>query len=76
MKLIETDSGRGCESPQVHQKDFYPKPLEPTTCCGRGCEGCVCGLVTMKHWIDGRIFLMGLHSFDRVKSNEMDSPAM
>ena len=41
MKSSETDSGRGCDSPQVHQKDFYPRPKEPTTCCGRGCEGCV-----------------------------------
>jgi len=41
MKPSETCSGRGCESPQVHQKDFYSKPKEPTTCCGRGCEGCV-----------------------------------
>jgi hypothetical protein len=41
MKQIKMCSGRECDSPQVHQKDFYPRPEEPTTCCGKGCEGCV-----------------------------------
>ena len=31
MKLIETDSGRGCESPQVHHKHF------DTECLCRAC---------------------------------------
>ena len=59
MKSIEKDSGRGCESPQVHHKHIkVPYPVS-----GDG-----------KYRLS--VFIMGLTSFDRVKSNEMDSPAM
>ena len=58
MKQREKCSGRGCESPQVHHKAH-----SSVTADREGTD----------YTIRVVCFIMGLHSFDRAKSNRVDS---
>ena len=57
MKQREKCSGRGCESPQVHHITHY---------CIKPAQSSEC-----RQTISA--YMMGLHSFDRAKSNRVDS---
>lgn len=61
MNQLEKCSGRGCESPQVHHKEY--------------CSGSVSMSRIPKSALGLYIvfFIMGLHSFDRANSTEVDN---
>jgi len=63
MKQLEKCSGRGCESPQVHQK-YITLPKGWLTVVGR---------ISSFSLYASNILLMGLHSFDRANSTEVDN---
>ena len=62
----------GANPPRSTKRTFIQSPKSQPPVVDEAAKA-VFGKVITKHWIAGKVFLMGLHSFDRAKINNVDS---